>query len=286
MKVTISNGLERVVLTSHPFNLSKKVDLSGLAADITTINTNRDGSDYLKSLFQNRDVDFEGYIRTYGMEKATIQNHRNTLYRLWNPKNKITVEFEDENDYYMIEGYPTSFPVFQTGFANDNNTFLRFLLQMTCTDPFIYRNKKTVVFADITPTFSFPLEFTDVSFGEKSNSLIETIVNDGVMDCPIEVTMISTGTVVNPYLLNVYTGKQIKFNTTLSAGETLYVNTGRKKQVLKMTSSETEIFYSSLDLDSYFLQLEVGDNVLKYDSDEGTEYLRVEVAYRERLGGI
>lgn len=286
MKVTLHNGTERVVLTNHPFKLSSKVNLSGLQADIITSDTNTDGANFLKSNFQTRDVDLEGYIRTSGMKSSTIQKHRDTLYRIFNPKNKVTVEFEDENIYYQIEGYPVSFPVFEGGFENSNYTFQRFLLQMNCTDPFIYKSKKYIIFSDVIPRLSFPVQFNNVVFGEKSDSLIETVYNSGVMECPLEIRMRATNTVVNPYLLNVYTGEQIKFNTTLSAGEEIYINTGRKKEISKITGNTKENFYYALDLNSDFMSLRVGDNVFRFGSDENEQYLQVEISYRERMGGV
>ncbi|MGD6992175.1 phage distal tail protein [Sutcliffiella horikoshii] len=286
MKVTLISGSERMVLTNHPFQLSKKINLSGLGADITAIDTNRDGADYLKSLFNTRDVDFEGYIRTYGMKKETVQKHREKLYRIWNPKNKVTITFEDENNFYQIEGYPVSFPIFQDGFQNSNNTYQRFLLQMTCLDPFLYKNKKTITFANVIPEFSFPLAFTDVVFGTKSDSLIESVVNTGIMHCPIEIVMKANGTVVNPSLLNVYTGEKILFNATIENGEQIYMNTGRTKEVSKITSNGKENFYYALDLDADFLQLNVGDNIFRFSAEQGEQFLQVEVSYKERLGGI
>ncbi|MBG9657097.1 phage tail domain-containing protein [Cytobacillus firmus] len=287
MKITLYNGIERVVLTSHPFKLAKKIDLSGLGATINTVDTNQDGANFLNSVFNTRDVDFEGYIRVTGMKEASIQKHRDTLYRVFNPKNKVTVEFEDENIYYMIEGYPVSFPVFQQGFENSNYTFQRFLLQMTCTDPFIYKNKKTITFADVVPKFSFPLEFNAVNFGEKSNTLMETVHNSGVMECPIEITMKATNPVENPYLINVYTQKQIRFKTILQDGELLFINTGRKKEVYKLADDIKTVYFHSLDLNSDLaLELAPGDNIFRFGADSGEQFLQIEVSYREKLGGV
>jgi len=287
MKVTLTSGTDRVLLTQHPFQLSQKVNLSGLSANIITSDANTDGANFLRSNFQTRDVDLEGYIRVSGMKDSIIQKHRDTLYRVFNPKNKVIVEFEDENIYYQIEGYPVSFPVFESGFQNSNHSFQRFLLQLHCTDPFIYKAKKYIVFADVVPKFSFPLQFNSVVFGEKSTSgLIETVYNSGVMECPLEIKMKATNTVVNPSLLNVYSGEQIKFNTTLLPGEELYINTGRKKEISKITGNIKEPFYYALDLSSEMMNLRVGDNVFRFAADENEEYLLVEISYRERLGGI
>lgn len=287
MNITITSERGSVVINRSPFALAEEINLSGLKASVSMVDTNRDGSTFINSTFNTRDVDISGFIRTYGMSETMIQQHRNKLYQLWNPKERVTVSFESEEDYYQISGYPVSFPVFGVDTKSQNNRFHTFLLQMTMDDPFIYRKPNVVTFSSVIPSFSFPMTFTDVTLGEKSDSLIETIVNDGVMDCPIEILMRSKGTVVNPFLLNLQTQEKLTLTTTLQNGEQVYIHTGKSKEVSKIfTDGTKQNFYYSLSLDSDFLQLNVGDNIFRFGSDEGEENLQVQITYHERLGGL
>jgi hypothetical protein len=124
MKITLITERESVDLSTHPFKLLQKVDLSGLAAKMTIVETGSDGGLFLNSKYNTRDVDFQGMIDCYGQTTQWIKDKKDLLYRICNPKEPVTIQIEtDDNEIYSMIGYPISFPVFKTDSQNQNKTF-------------------------------------------------------------------------------------------------------------------------------------------------------------------
>jgi hypothetical protein len=286
MKVTLIAGSERVVLGSHPFTLLKNINLSGLSATINIAETGNDGGLFLNSRLNSREIELEGMIDCYQKDEKWIKKQRDLVFKICNPKQMVKIEVESNSEIYYLEAYPVSYPVFQSGFESQNKKFHSFLLQFTAPDPYLYRNKKIVTFAKVTPLFKFPIRFSKVRMGLVNETLIQNIYNAGSLDAPIEMTIEALQTVTKPYMINVYTQEKISFNTTLQAGDKVIVNTGRKTEVSKISGGIKTNFYYALDLESDFIQLNKGDNIFRFGADSGEESMRVQVAYNERLGGI
>lgn len=287
MNVTIINGDERVTLGSHPFGLTKDLDFSGLSANINILSTNGlDGGLFLNSKYNIRDVEIEGYIDTYKKDTEWVQQQRSTLTRICNPKEKLTFEVEENGDLYYFNGYATSFPIFKNDQENKNHHYHTFLIQVTCPDPYLYKEKKTLTFATITPTFSFPLEIGNTTLGAKKLNLIDSVYNYGIMDAPLEITIKAIQFVRNPYLLNVGTQEQIKINADLNAGDVIVIKSGTKKTVYLYRNGIRTNYFTKLDMSSIFLTLYKGDNVFRFGAESGEDQMEVLIQYQERLGGM
>jgi phage-related protein len=121
---------------------------------------------------------------------------------------------------------------------------------------------------------------------EKNNSLIQSIYNAGMLEAPLEITIKAFGEVINPSITNVYTQEMIQLNTTLATGDEVVINTGRKKEVSRWRNGVKENFYYSLDLNSDFILLHVGDNIFRFSATSGTQFMQVLMGFQERMGGI
>ncbi len=276
----------RVELTSHPFKVVKEVDLSGLQADIRMADTGRDGSLFLSTKYHPRDVEIEGVLLTNGISDRQVEERRKELFEICNPKNELTLEIQTAEESYFLYTYPAAFPVFLTGHDGKNKHFQRFMLQLTAPDPYLYKNKKVVEYASVQQLFSFPIQFNDVVMGEERKTQVETIYNSGTAEAPIEIHMRSKGRVENPNILNIYTQKQIRLNTVMLKDDEIYITTGRKKEIYRIRNGIKEPLYYSLDLSSDFLQLNAGENVLRFGTTSGIDSLEVKISYQERVGGI
>ena len=73
----------------------------------------------------------------------------------------------------------------------------------------------------------------------------------------------------------------------MTAGEKIIISTGynNKKIVSELDGITTNIM-NYLDLNSTFLQLEVGDNLFRYDADDNLSQLEVNIRYTQRYLGI
>lgn len=150
----------------------------------------------------------------------------------------------------------------------------------------MYKNKKIVSLTQIVPSFSFPMQFTDVTMGDVLQTLITSIYNEGITEAPVEITITATQPVTNPYLLNVYTGEQLKLNCTIAVGDEIYIDTGRKKEISKTSNGIKTTFYYALDLESDFIQLHKGNNIFRFGADSGEDFMKITVGYKERRAGL
>lgn len=287
MKIAIYNSEERMDINSHPISLLSIPNFSGLQASIQSVSTSQDGAYFLGSKYNVRDIELEGYIDCYGKNSNWINEQREKLYRIINPKEEVTLEITtDEDEVFTMVAHPVSFPTFPTTQDKKNEDFHTFLLQLEASDPYLYKNKRIVSLQNVAPMFSFPMEFTTVTMGELQQTLITSIYNEGITEAPVEITITATQPVVNPYLLNVYTGEQLKLNCTVGTGDQIYIDTGRKKEVSKISSGIKTTFYYALDLDSDFIQLHKGNNIFRFGADSGEDFMKITVGYKERRAGL
>ena len=112
--------------------------------------------------------------------------------------------------------------------------------------------------------------------------------NPGALNVPFTATLKSDGAVVNPTVLNIVTGQNIRILTTLTPGQVIEIyRTTTDKLAVKRTEDDTEEnIFSLLDEDSDLLELAPGDNLLKATADSGETSLQVTVRFYPMVSGI
>ena len=95
------------------------------------------------------------------------------------------------------------------------------------------------------------------------------------------------GALSNPSLFNVNTREYMKLNFDMQGGDVITIDTnyGNKSITLQRNGQETNI-YRYMDVDSTFLQLDIGDNIFRYDADSGLSNLEVTVYYAQKYLGV
>lgn len=164
------------------------------------------------------------------------------------------------------------------------NDPLSFLVELDCLDP---------AFQDLLQTgetistwirgwkWKFTLPFRMKQRGEPQKS----ILNEGHVETPVEI--IFHGPAVNPKVTNLTTGQMIRIKQSLTSDDTLYINTAfRKKTVEIERNGVREDAYDYIDLASEFFSLEVGENVIRYESENGLDPQSVEIRYCNRYLGV
>ena len=202
---------------------------------------------------------------------------------------KIEFTTKANNSYYIsanLEGAPT----FHTEREHENVLWLDALLQFTANDPYIYESAaQSVEVATWIGAFEFPIEIPEegIEMGYRSESLIANIFNGGQESTGMLIRFRALGTVVNPSLINVNTYEEFKLNFTMQGGDLIEVSTyrGRKTITLIRNNVRSNIF-GSRKLLSKFLQLEVGDNLFRYDAEESIDNLEVQIQFTPRLLGV
>ena len=108
-------------------------------------------------------------------------------------------------------------------------------------------------------------------------------MNDGDVDCGLEIIFKALGNVQNPELRKLETGEFMRINTTLTNGDEIHVFTHfANKKVLKNNQNA----FNLIDTESSFFQLSEGINTLRYDAESNLDLLEVEIKFRPQFLGV
>lgn len=290
--LSVTNSSGDKFTFNHSNRLTKGLDLSGLRASVNRLETTSPGSKYQKTRLEERDFDIEFRMMRYGSPEIIMDNRRGNLHKVCNPnKNPMRLDFKlsDGKDHYLMAEL-TSSPIMPPDKSNNNAVWQNALLQFIATDPFIYESVVRVVdIATWIGAFEFPLEIPEegIEMGYRSESLIANVPNDGQESTGMLMQFRANGTVVNPSLINVNTYEEFNLNYTMQGGDTIEVSTyqGRKTITLIRDNVRSNLFHAR-QLLSKFLQLEVGDNLFRYDAEEGIDNLEIQIKFTPRLLGV
>lgn len=243
----------------------------------------QDGTTVTHTTLDERELVLEGVILASAQDR---QKYRQVLLQTFNPKLKGTLVFERYGTKKRIECIPELAPSFP---SNMQENYQQFLITLLCPNPFWQDVAKTKAEIAIwRGAFEFPLELVEegIEMGFREPSLIVNIYNPGDVPCGMEIRFKALATVTNPSLFNVNTREELKINKTMTAGEVIIVTThfGNKRVESQLNGITTNAF-NWLDLDSVFLQLEPGDNLLRYDADDGLDNLEVDIYYTPQYLG-
>lgn len=273
-------------MMSTPEYILKSVDWGTIKSTHHTYKyVNQVGVTVSGTSLETRPISIEGWI------VATNPTHMSVLKRklngFVNPQDAIDLLYNE----YMIRFIPDETIRYSTDEEN-NDVFCKFIITGTCPDPlFTNAHENISIFAATTPKFHFPLiisnnlEDKGIVFGNKSNSLIANIFNRGSVVSGMRIVFKAKGNVVNPKLINVNTQESFIINKTLIVDEQIEVNTniGEKSVKGRIGNSAYNNYYMYKEIDSTWLQLEVGDNLFRYDADEGLEDLEIFVYYYDKF---
>jgi hypothetical protein len=244
----------------------------------------QDGDTYIGNRIQSREIEIVGSINTRDKTEALTMRRR--LNHVLNPQIGATLIYEFGDFRRVIGCRVDNAPIFSR-----KAIFQDFTVQLVCHNPFWREESESITdVAAWIGAFEFELEIPideGIEMGRREPSLIVNVYNQGDVKSGIRVDFRAIGTVVNPYLLNINTGEFIKINYTLVAGDVLSVSTyyGGKEVTLK-TGGLTVDAYRYLDPDSSYIQLEVGDNLLRYDAGSNVNALEVSIFHNNQYLGV
>lgn len=228
---------------------------------------------------EQREVSIEGYVigNTYDL----LELNKSTLNHLINPTQYITATVLDK---YTLSFKPDYSIKYSTAWEENNEVICKFLIQGTCADPmFTLKDTQTVLAATTLPKFKFPLiipKDAGILMGLREPSLLATLDNTGDIDTGLTIVFTCTSSVTNPSLLNVDTREFIKINKTIVPGEQVTITTSSGERLIRGELNGVESnYFQYLDLDSSWLQLHRGKNILKYDADSNSAGLEVSLSF-------
>ena len=264
---------------NSPFFCSEISGIDGIKNNIyTSKGVGQDGVTVTGNSLDIRDIVVQGTVR------GDTERNRLVLLSIVNPKLKAKLIYVNAGAEKYIDCKVEKAPTIT------KEKWPKYLVSFFCANP--YWQDLAQIKAEIASWvggFSFPLELVTggIEMGTRSPSLIVNVSNNGDVECGMTVQFTAEATLTDPSILNVTTGEYIKILKTMVAGEVLTVTThfGAKKVESTLNGVTTNAF-NFIDLGSTFMQLNVGDNLLKYDAGTNVANLTVVIYYTPQYLGV
>ena len=284
----VRNSQELVLdMVSTPDYVLKSVDWGTIQGTHRTYKyVNQVGATISGTSLETRPITIEGWV--VAQSEVLMTKLKNKLNGFVNPQDAIDLIYKD----YTIRFLPDETVKYAVEYNENNDAFCKFIITGTAPNPlFSSVNEMQVVFATTIPKFHFPFVISEslpekgVIFGSRTDNLIVNALNDGSVPVGMRIIFKAKGDVTNPKLINVMTQEQFVLNKSLVAEEEVEINTnvGEKSVIGKIGSNKQNNYYMYKDIDSSWLQLEVGDNLFRYDADEGLDNLEIYVYFYNRF---
>lgn len=266
-----------------PFFVQDITGISGLNNIVySSKGLSQDGSTYTGSTLSDRNIVIQGAII------RNIENNKSKLIKVFNPKLKGKLVYENQTDKKYVDC------IIETAPSPIGTSKPHFQVSLLCNNPYWkeYSQSKAQI-ALWKPDFHFPLVIpidTGIIMGHREPSLIVNVNNSGHVKTGMIIEFIAKGELANPSLFNVNTREFIKVNRTMVAGETITVNTNfnQKSIIRELNGNKTNVL-NDLDIiggGDTFLQLEIGDNLFRYDADSNLDNLEVNIMFSQQFLGV
>ncbi|WP_461366635.1 phage tail family protein [Candidatus Darwinibacter acetoxidans] len=260
---------------SFPYFLQQLLGADGTDADITKVKgVGQDGSTVTNVNLADRELRVLASIK--GDTKEEIAKHRAKLLQVFNPKVKGWLQYEYGDTKRRIRCQVEKAPVFSK--QNRSFKYQDFLIDLLCPNPFWqdeFETSKEII--TWIGGMTFPLKLP-TAFATKGPKIIN-IRNDGDVEAPVKIEF--HGPATNPKIEN--NGEFIKVNRTILQDDVLTITTEFGNKRVEINGENA---FNWIDLDSVFWQLQPGDNVIEYTSDDEVEDATVKVIYKNRYLGV
>ena len=231
----------------------------------TTKNGLQDGTQYNSSSMDNRTITITLAIN-YPAELNRIN-----LYRFFKSKSRVVLRYKNSTRNVYITGYTQAM---QVAFFDKKQT-----AQITVLCPEAHFNgaeAELIELSSVVSWFEFPFSIPEegIEMSEIIAGIKKSIVNDGDLSTGTLIRIHAIGEVVNPQIYCEDTNAYMQVYTTLSAGDTLEIDTrvGHKRVVKTSNGVQTNLI-GSLRAGSTWFVLVPGDNIFQTYADENPEYM-------------
>lgn len=277
------------------------LSVSGLGPGKAEINISesalQDGGRHTSSRLPARNILINlMYLWENGIEEA-----RHRSYKYFPLKKPVTLVFETDTREASITGIVESNE--PTIFSSVECTSISIL----CPDPHFYATAsggvKTVVFSGIAPKFEFP--FSNESMNESlleistiENRVTVNVFYEGDAEIGVTITIHARGAVGDITIANVNTNETMKIldskimETTggvvgLTTDDDLIICTvNRKKSAYLIRNGVRYNVINSIDRNSSWFKLSMGDNAFAYSTAENSGNLQFKIEYQVIYEGV
>ena len=272
------------------YHVNVQKDVTGIS-DITntiysTSSMGQHGDTYAGNRIEPREIEIVGKIRD--LDKDTQIRLRREALKILNPDIDGRLVYQYGDFMRTIGAKVKESPKFTHEELSQN-----FSICFLCLNPFWEEEKEArEEIASWIGTWEFPCDIEesdpeDMIFGYREESLIVPIYNAGHIATGMKIDFKALGSLSNPRILNINTREFIKVNFDMVAGDVITIDTsyGNKSVTLTRNGVATNI-YRYLDADSTFMQMDVGDNVFRYEADTGDTNLEVVIYFTQKYLGV
>lgn len=246
-----------------------------------------DGATYISNSLEEKEITLE-FVIIATTEEELIQ-YKNLINKAFNPKTgEGALYYKDNVSYRKINCIANSLPTFTL----ETKTIANCLINLTANNPYWTEIEDSKVeIALWEGRFKFPLSIQNkgVVMGVKQPSLIVNINNNGDIKTGMIIEFRARGALSNPSLFNVNTREYIKIKKDMVAGEVIRINTNfNKKKIESILNGVTTNILNYIDLGGgdTFLQLDTGDNLLRYDADINLNNLEINIYFSPKYLGV
>ena len=274
-----SNEELALSMTDTPFYILNNVDWGVVQGTHHSYKyVNQIGVSITSTSLKERSITVTGWIIADTEEE--MDERKQFLNRYFDPRYEIDVMYKN----YFLRFVPDNTVKYGTSEKENNDTIVQFQIKGTCADPLfseINGSKETI--AATIATFHFPLIMSTnlyergIVFGYRQPSLTAKVTNKGAVEVGMKIVFKAIGELTNPRLIDVDTREFVAIEKSMVAGEEIVINTnvGEKSIQGKIGNEDYSNYFMYKDIDSTWLQLRLGDNLLRYDADSGLDNLEV-----------
>lgn len=282
-KLILENQYGNSIEITHNRNYAI-YEISGLHPPNAIISTDSlaiyDGEKFTSSKADKRTINIQ-----FGITK-NAETNRIALYKIIKTKQYIRLNYKNGIRDIFIEGYVESMII-------DYHVVPQLVtVSILCPKP--YFNDATELISEMSAlvkkfTFPFAIEKDKkIPFGYIEDVTEINVINNGDIQTNMIIKIQSSGEVINPTIFNRETGEFFRLNYTMQTGDVITIDTNQgQKSVSLYRSGENINIFNSISLDSTWLSLSPGDNIMIYDADNETRRnMLVRFLYRYQYEGV
>lgn len=285
---TNENGESLVFSPLSTFHCNIANDCTGISDISNTLYTSNSmgqhGDTLISQRIEPREIQLVGYINS--RDKDITLQLRRKMQKILNPELNATLMYVYKDFVRVIDCKIDNAPVFTR-----SKIFQKYVIQLVCPNPFWREEvEQKEDIASWIAALEFELEIPEdegIEFGYREPSVIVNVYNEGDVKAGMRIEFRATNTLSNPVLLNMDTGEYIQVNATMQAGDIVTITTDYGNKGVTLTrDGTTEDYFRYIDVDSTFMQLDIGDNVFRYDAAAGSDALEVTIYHNNNYLGV
>lgn len=213
-------------------------------------------------------------------ESAGIEAAKRYIFQYVKPKLTGTLQLQQDERNIQLAGLveEIDLPRFEQGCT--------MAITLHCSQPY-WQDVDFVVaeISEIIDLHYFPIDqgglafpTEGVPFGAYDDDLTQELTNNGDVETGLVITIISTGTVVNPRIYNTATGAFIGITDTLAGNDEVIISTIKGQKTITKNGAN---IIDKIMQGSTFLQLETGTNEFTIQADSGIDEVYFTMTFKQ-----